>query len=124
MDQKATPTDGGGAQMHTLAAEGFCAGWTKDDILVCAPLRAGLYVRREGNGVSFPCGSRHRSEGIELAKEWEILTTQPGKRAFELRLRNPWVGENGEHGQKWILASCDQEFEADGTTIKTIMGCM
>ena len=59
-----------------------------------------------------------------ISKEWEILTTQPGKRAFELRLRNPWISENGEPRQKWIIASCDQEFEADGTTIKTIMGCM
>ncbi|KAG4433438.1 hypothetical protein IFR05_011084 [Cadophora sp. M221] len=59
-----------------------------------------------------------------IAKEWEILTTQSGKRAFELRLRNPWISENGEPRQKWIIASCDQEFEADGTTIKTIMGCI
>ncbi|KAH9215859.1 hypothetical protein DL95DRAFT_336059 [Leptodontidium sp. 2 PMI_412] len=59
-----------------------------------------------------------------IAKEWELLTTQTGKRAFELRLRNPWFTENGEARQKWIIASCDQEFEADGTTIKTIMGCI
>ncbi|KAL2062733.1 hypothetical protein VTL71DRAFT_5805 [Oculimacula yallundae] len=59
-----------------------------------------------------------------MKKEWEILTTQPGKRAFELRLRNPNVSESGQVRQKWILASCDQEFEADGTTIKTIMGCI
>lgn len=59
-----------------------------------------------------------------IAKEWDLLTTQVGKRAFELRLRNPWISESGEPRQKWILASCDQEFEDDGTTIKTIMGCM
>ncbi|KAG4420373.1 hypothetical protein IFR04_006485 [Cadophora malorum] len=59
-----------------------------------------------------------------ISKEWEILTTQPGKRAFELRLRNPWIRDDGEPRQKWIIASCDQEFEADGTTIKTIMGCI
>ncbi|KAK0124012.1 hypothetical protein ONS95_008999 [Cadophora gregata] len=59
-----------------------------------------------------------------IAKEWEILTTQSGKRAFELRLRHPWISESGEPRQRWILASCDQEFEADGTTIKTIMGCI
>lgn len=59
-----------------------------------------------------------------ISREWELLTTQHGKRVFELRLRNPWISESGESRQKWIIASCDQEFEADGITIKTIMGCM
>lgn len=59
-----------------------------------------------------------------MMKEWEILTTQKAKRNFELRLRNPWLDERtGEKKQKWILASCDQEFDEDGN-LKTIMGCM
>lgn len=58
-----------------------------------------------------------------IAKEWELLTTVRGKRAFELRLRNPWVDKRGTQRQKWIIASCDQEVDPDGT-IKTIMGCM
>lgn len=59
-----------------------------------------------------------------ISKEWEILTTQRGKRTFELRLRNPWIDETtGEAKQKWILASCDQEWP-EGEPLKTIMGCM
>ncbi len=59
-----------------------------------------------------------------MGKEWELLTTKQGKRVFELRLRNPWYHPvTGECKQKWILASCDQEFNDDGT-LKTIMGCM
>ncbi|KAF8857518.1 hypothetical protein BDZ45DRAFT_623738 [Acephala macrosclerotiorum] len=59
-----------------------------------------------------------------MMKEWEILTTQKAKRNFELRLRNPWIDERtGEKKQKWILASCDQEFDAEGN-LKTIMGCI
>ncbi|CAL3973130.1 unnamed protein product [Diplocarpon coronariae] len=59
-----------------------------------------------------------------ILKEWNLLTTRKGMRAFELRLRNPWINESGEPRQKWILASCGQEFHADGKTIKTIMGCI
>jgi hypothetical protein len=59
-----------------------------------------------------------------ITKEWEILTTERGKRTFELRLRNPWYDDvTGAPKQKWILASCDQEFDKDGK-LKTIMGCM
>lgn len=57
-------------------------------------------------------------------KEWEHLTKGKGKRTFELRLRNPWLDErSGTYKQKWILASCDQEFDEDGN-LKTIMGCI
>ncbi|CZR56710.1 uncharacterized protein PAC_06599 [Phialocephala subalpina] len=59
-----------------------------------------------------------------MMREWEILTTQKAKRNFELRLRNPWIDERtGEKKQKWILASCDQEFDEEGN-LKTIMGCI
>jgi hypothetical protein len=57
-----------------------------------------------------------------MTKEWEILTTEKGKRVFELRLRNPSFDESGNPKQKWILASCDQLYE-DGR-LKSIMGCM
>ena len=57
-------------------------------------------------------------------REWEILTTQKGRRTFELRLRNPWINEPSEAPrQKWILASCDQEFDESGTLI-SVMGCI
>ncbi|KAI9047233.1 hypothetical protein LZ554_008687 [Drepanopeziza brunnea f. sp. 'monogermtubi'] len=59
-----------------------------------------------------------------ISREWELLTTVRGKRVFELRLRKPWIDESGNARQKWIIASCDQEFDTDGTTIKTIMGCI
>ena len=60
----------------------------------------------------------------KIAEEWEILTTKRGKRTFELRLRNPWYdGTSGEPKQRWILASCDQEFGEDGK-LRSIMGCM
>jgi hypothetical protein len=59
-----------------------------------------------------------------ITKEWEILTTQKGIRTFELRLRNPSIDEaTGKPRQKWILCSCDQEFDEAGN-LKTIMGCM
>jgi hypothetical protein len=59
-----------------------------------------------------------------ITKEWEILTTERGKRIFELRLRNPWRDDaTGKLKQKWILASCDQEFDEEGH-LKSIMGCM
>jgi len=58
-----------------------------------------------------------------MNKEWKILTTEKGKRFFELRLRNPWYDELGNPKQKWILASCDQELYEDGQ-LKSIMGCM
>lgn len=59
-----------------------------------------------------------------MMKEWTILTTTRAKRNFELRLRNPWFNEKtGKNEQKWILASCDQEFDEQGN-LKTIMGCM
>jgi hypothetical protein len=60
----------------------------------------------------------------KITEEWENLTTKRGRRTFELRLRNPWIDEwTGEAKQKWILASCDQEFDEEGN-LKTIMGCM
>lgn len=58
-----------------------------------------------------------------MGREWKILTTEKGKRVFELRLRNPWYDEWGNPKQKWILASCDQEFDEEGR-LKSIMGCM
>jgi PAS domain S-box-containing protein len=59
-----------------------------------------------------------------ITKEWEILTTEKGRRTFELRLRKPWFDEaTGTPRQKWILASCDQEFDEDGK-LKSIMGCI
>jgi PAS domain S-box-containing protein len=58
-----------------------------------------------------------------ITKEWETLVTQKGKRTFELRLRNPSYDDHGNPRQKWILASCDQEFDENGTLI-SIMGCM
>jgi len=58
-----------------------------------------------------------------MNKEWKILTTEKGKRIFAVRLRNPWYDESGNPKQKWILASCDQEFYEDGR-LKSIMGCM
>ena len=58
-----------------------------------------------------------------ITKEWEILTTRRGKRTFELRLRNPWYDEKGIPKQKWILCSCDQEFDEAGN-LKSIMGCI
>ncbi len=59
-----------------------------------------------------------------MGREWELLTKGKGKRVFELRLRNPWLDERtGQYKQKWILASCDQEFDEYGN-LKTIMGCM
>lgn len=58
-----------------------------------------------------------------ITNEWKLLTTQKGKRTFELRLRNPWIDEAGNPKQRTILASCDQEFDGDGN-LKSIMGCM
>lgn len=59
-----------------------------------------------------------------MGREWDLLTKGKGKRTFELRLRNPWIDEKtGEAKQKWILASCDQEFDESGN-LRTIMGCM
>lgn len=59
-----------------------------------------------------------------MMQEWALLTTTRTKREFELRLRNPWVNpETGRNEQKWIIASCDQEFDEAGN-LKTIMGCM
>ncbi|TVY81135.1 Hybrid signal transduction histidine kinase K, partial [Lachnellula suecica] len=59
-----------------------------------------------------------------ITKEWGILTSSKGKREFELRLRNPWRDEaTGKTKQKWILASCDQEFDKNGD-LKSIMGCI
>jgi hypothetical protein len=58
-----------------------------------------------------------------MTKEWELLVTEKGKRTIELRLRNPWYDEAGNARQKWILASCDQEFDDDGNLV-SIMGCM
>jgi hypothetical protein len=58
-----------------------------------------------------------------ITKEWEILVTEKGKRTFELRLRYPWYHEAGNAQQKWILASCDQEFDEEGN-LKSSMGCM
>ncbi|CAG8952915.1 hypothetical protein HYFRA_00007629 [Hymenoscyphus fraxineus] len=63
-------------------------------------------------------------EHDKMKVEWEFLTTQRGRRTFELRLRNPWMDEtDGTFKQKWILASCDQEFYDDGK-LKSIMGCI
>ncbi|KAH6666918.1 hypothetical protein B0J14DRAFT_192208 [Halenospora varia] len=60
----------------------------------------------------------------KITEEWEILTTKRGRRVFELKLRNPWVDETtGEARQKWIIASCDQEFDEFGN-LKSIMGCI
>ncbi|KAH8796996.1 hypothetical protein F5882DRAFT_458574 [Hyaloscypha sp. PMI_1271] len=59
-----------------------------------------------------------------ITEEWIRLTTQRGRRSFALRLRNPWIDEaTGTPRQKWILCSCDQEFDEEGR-IKTIMGCI
>jgi len=59
-----------------------------------------------------------------ITREWEILTTERGRRTFELRLRKPWFDEaTGTPKQKWILASCDQEFDEEGN-LKSIMGCI
>ena len=58
-----------------------------------------------------------------ITKEWERLTTEKGKRTFELRLRNPYIDDAGNPKQKWILASCGQDFDEDGR-LTTIMGCM
>jgi hypothetical protein len=63
------------------------------------------------------------SEHELMAREWKRLTTEKGKRVFELRLRNPWYDDEGNPRQKWILASCDQEFDEEGH-LKSIMGCM
>jgi hypothetical protein len=59
----------------------------------------------------------------KISEEWILLTTQKGKRTFELRLRNPYIDDTGNTKQKWILCSCDQEWDVDGN-LKTIMGCM
>lgn len=58
-----------------------------------------------------------------INEEWKLLVTEKGRRTFELRLRNPWIDESGVARQKWILASCDQEFDEQGK-IKSIMGCI
>jgi len=59
-----------------------------------------------------------------MNKEWELLTKKKGRRIFELRLRNPWIDPiTGQSKQKWILASCGQEFDENGK-LKTIMGTM
>lgn len=58
-----------------------------------------------------------------ITKEWELLVTEKGRRTFELRLRNPWIDDEGIARQKWIIASCDQEFDEQGN-IKSIMGCI
>ncbi|KAH8649611.1 hypothetical protein BGZ60DRAFT_196731 [Tricladium varicosporioides] len=60
----------------------------------------------------------------KITEEWETLTTKRGRRVFELKLRHPWIDETtGEARQKWILASCDQEFDEFGN-LKSIMGCI
>lgn len=58
-----------------------------------------------------------------MVTEWELLVTEKGKRIIELRLRNPWYDEAGNAKQKWILASCDQEFDEEGNLV-SIMGCI
>jgi hypothetical protein len=58
-----------------------------------------------------------------MTKEWDLLVNERGKRTIELRLRNPSYDEAGNPRQKWILASCDQEFDEDGNLV-SIMGCM
>ncbi|RDW71506.1 hypothetical protein BP6252_08069 [Coleophoma cylindrospora] len=61
----------------------------------------------------------------KITEEWQLLITEKGRRVFPLRLRNPFIDpNNGAKRQKWILASCDQEFEEDGVTLKSIMGCI
>ena len=65
------------------------------------------------------CESSHP----KIAEEWVNLTTKKGKRVFELELRNPSKSSDGKPRQKWIIASCDQEFDEMGN-LKSIMGCM
>jgi hypothetical protein len=63
------------------------------------------------------------SDHPKISDEWILLTTERGKRTFELRLRNPSYDEWGKPRQRWILASCDQVFDKDGS-LKSIIGCM
>jgi hypothetical protein len=55
--------------------------------------------------------------------KWQKLVTEKGKQVMELRLRDPWYDDAGHPKQKWILASCDQEFDEDGKLV-SIMGCI
>jgi len=59
----------------------------------------------------------------KITEEWQLLTTTRGARSFPLRLRKPSVDSQGNPRQKWILCSCDQEWDEDGKLL-TIMGCM
>ena len=59
----------------------------------------------------------------KITEEWLLLTTIKGPRSFPLRLRKPSIDSQGNPRQKWILCSCDQEWDADGRLL-TIMGCM
>ena len=60
-----------------------------------------------------------------ITKEWDLLLNEKGTRTFELRLRNPWIDPaTGVKKQKWILASCGQEWDEDTKELKSVMGCM
>jgi hypothetical protein len=52
-------------------------------------------------------------------EEWKILISAKGKRTFDIQLKYSFGGAM----QKWILASCDQEFDEDGKLTHVIC-CM
>ena len=57
-----------------------------------------------------------------VEKEWYNLTERKLRRTFELRLVHKWYHkESGTWKNKWIIASCGQDENPDGT-LKSIMG--
>lgn len=63
-----------------------------------------------------------------ISAEWETLIKKPGKRVFELALRNASIDRNGRQRQKYILASCEQEWEwkpnGERGQLKYVLGCI
>ena len=60
-----------------------------------------------------------------MEREWHNLTISRTKRTFELRLKKKWHHQATNSWRNiWILASASNEENEDGTTMKSIMGCI
>ena len=60
-----------------------------------------------------------------MEKEWHNLTVLRMKRTIELRLRKKWYHQASSSWRNtWILVSASHEENKDGTTLKSIMGCI
>ena len=60
-----------------------------------------------------------------VEKEWHNMTVLRTKRTFELRLKKKWYHQaTNTWRNTWILVSASHEENEDGTTLKSIMGCI